>query len=78
MIPKTGETSGSFRNMVTSKSRSDKTAWEQKQLDDKENPSSDIWKCVKGWLGWSGGGTPSKLYGDKSSWPVLYDEQVFP
>ena len=73
----------SLRNMVTSKSRSDKTAWEQKQLDDKENSSTDIWKYVKGWLGWGGGGTPTKLYSEgkmvtsPAGLSVLCGEQVF-
>ena len=54
----------SLRNLVTSKSRSDKVEWEQKKLDDKENTPTDIWKCVKSWLGWGGGGTPTQLYSE--------------
>ena len=34
----------SVRNRVTSSIRTDKAAWEQKKLNDKENPPSDIWK----------------------------------
>ena len=50
--------------MVTSKSRSDKAEWEQKKLDDKENTVTIIWKWVKSWLGWGGGGTPTQLYSE--------------
>ena len=52
----------SLRNLVTRKLRSDKAAWEKEKLDDNTNTSTDIWRCVKGWLGWGGGGTPTKLY----------------
>ena len=52
----------SLRNIVTRSSKADKAAWEKKKLDDKVNSSTDIWKCVKGWLGWGSGGTPTKLY----------------
>ena len=52
----------SLRNLVTKRSRLDKTEWEKKKLNDKQNSSSDIWKSVKGWLGWNGGGTPTQLY----------------
>ena len=54
----------SLRNLVTSRSRSDKAEWEQKKLDDKENTPTDIWNCVKSWLGWGGGGTPTQLYSE--------------
>ena len=39
----------SLRNQVTGKSRADKTQWEQQKLDN----SNDMWKTVKGWLGWT-------------------------
>ena len=51
----------SLRNQFTSRSRADKVAWEKERLDDQEHSSSDIWKTVKGWLGWGGGGAPTQL-----------------
>ena len=42
----------SLRNQATARSRSDKTNWEKKKLDDKENTSTQLWRTVKGWLGW--------------------------
>ena len=50
-----------LRNQVTAKLRGDKQKWEVKQLDLQENNSSDVWKTVKGWLGWETSGTPTQL-----------------
>ena len=52
----------SLRNQATASSRSDKKEWERKNLDNQANTSTDIWKCVKGWLGWSAGGPPTQLF----------------
>ena len=52
----------SLRNQATASSRSDKREWERKKLDNHANNSTDIWKCVKGWLGWGGGGPPTQLF----------------
>ena len=72
----------SFRNQVTAKSRADKTAWEREKLDHSANTSTDIWKTVKGWLGWGSAGTPTQLSVragcDKSSWVGYLHEQVLP
>ena len=51
-----------LRNQATAKSRSDKKNWDRKKLDDKTNMATDIWKSVKGWLGWGGGGPPTQLF----------------
>ena len=50
-----------LRNKVTGKCREDKRRWEREKLDAK-NSSTDIWKTVKGWLGWGILGTPSQLF----------------
>ena len=52
----------SLRNQVTAKSRTDQNEWEKKKLDDKENTSTEVWRTIKGWLGWGGGGTPTQLF----------------
>ena len=52
----------SLRNQVTARSRTDRNKWEKKKLDDKENTSTEVWRTVKGWLGWGGGGTPTQLF----------------
>ena len=51
-----------LRNQVTSKSREDKRKWEKMKLDPSENNSTDVWKTVRGWLGWGSAGTPSQLF----------------
>ena len=52
----------SLRNQVTGKGREDKKNWEENKLDPKENSSTDVWKTVKGWLGWGTSGTPTQLF----------------
>ena len=52
----------SLRNQVTSRSREDKRKWEEMKLDPRENSCSDVWKTVRGWLGWGSAGTPSQLF----------------
>ena len=52
----------SLRNQVIGRSRVNKKKWEEQKLDPKENSSTDIWKTVKGWLGWGTSGTPSQLF----------------
>ena len=54
----------SLRNLVTSRSRADKTDWEKEKLNDKENTPTEIWSRVKSWLGWGGGGTPTQIFSD--------------
>ena len=54
----------SLRNQVTAKSRADKKAWEKQKLDHTKNSATGMWKTVKGWLGWSGGGPPTQLFSD--------------
>ena len=57
----------SLRNQSTSSVRKDKRKWEaQKFSQNENNTSSDIWKSVKGFLGWNTGGPPSQLlYGGR-------------
>ena len=52
----------SLRNLVTSRSRAEKTEWEKNQLDDKENTPTEVWSRVKSWLGMGGGGTPTQIF----------------
>ena len=52
----------SLRNQVTAGSRSDNKEWEKKQLDDKENTPTSMWRTLKSWLGWGGGGPPTQLF----------------
>ena len=51
-----------LRNQTTAKVREDKKNWETKRFDDAVNSGTDVWKSVKGWLGWNSGGTPSQLF----------------
>ena len=52
----------SLRNKATAKVRADKKRWEQQKFNQDENTSTDIWKTVKGWLGWNSGGPPTQLF----------------
>ena len=54
----------SLRNQATAKSRADKKDWERHKFDDKENTPTDLWKSVKGWLGWGCGGPPTQLFSE--------------
>lgn len=54
----------SLRNQVTARLRAEKKEWDRKKLDHTENSSTDIWKSVKGCLGWGGGGPPTQLFSD--------------
>ena len=51
----------SIRNKTTASVRRDKRNWEAKKFSDDSISSGDIWKSVKGYLGWNTGGTPSQL-----------------
>ena len=52
----------SLRNLTTAKIREDKKKWEAQKLTREENSSTDIWRTVKSWLGWTGGGPPTQLF----------------
>ena len=48
-----------LRNQATSKSRKDKQNWEKKKLNLAQNNPTIVWKTIKSWLGWDGGGPPT-------------------
>ena len=52
----------SLRNLTTGRVRSDRKRWEEQKLAQDENCSTDIWRTVKGWLGWNTGGPPTQLF----------------
>ena len=54
----------SLRNQVTARTRADNKEWQRKQLDDKENSPTGMWRTLKSWLGWGGGGTPTQLFSE--------------
>ena len=53
-----------LRNQVTAKIRTDKREWEAEKLDHSKNNPTDMWKRVKEWLGWGGGGPPTQLFSE--------------
>ena len=53
-----------IRNQVTSLLRRVKKKWESDKLDLLQNNSSNVWKTVKGWLGWGSMGTPTQLFSE--------------
>ena len=52
--------------------RSDKKEWDRKKLNHANQNNTDLWKSVKSWLGWGGGGPPTQLFseGQLSSSPA--------
>ena len=53
-----------LRNQITNILRVEKKQWRENKLLEFGNDTSSIWKNVKNWLGWSGGGPPTKLMSD--------------
>ena len=51
MIQKTGDNSEHSGTLLPANQDLTKQHGKKEKLDDKENSSTDIWKCVKGWLG---------------------------
>ena len=52
----------SLRNQAVAMSRADERKWEGKKLDHSGNSSTDMWKTVKGLLGWGSSGPPTQLF----------------
>ena len=51
-----------LRNNVTSLVKGAKKAWETQQLDSLSNNATDLWRNVKGWMGWKKTGPPTQLF----------------
>ena len=51
-----------LRNRATGQQRADVRAWETGQLDHLSNSVTDLWRNLKGWLGWKNSGPPTKLF----------------
>ena len=49
------------RNSVNSILRKEKDLWQKKKLDECSEDSRSTWQNLKNWLGWRGGGPPTKL-----------------
>ena len=54
----------SLRNQTLTSLRNDETQWQKHQLNGSSNSPSDLWRSVKGILGWSSSGPPSQLLVD--------------
>ena len=54
----------SLRNLATAKIREDKKKWEEQRFSQDANSSTDVWRTVKGWLGWNTGGPPTQLFSE--------------
>ena len=68
---KTAATSGSqedwrvyrgLRNRCVSAQRMDRKKWEEKKLSSTENSPAQLWKSVKGIVGWNSSGPPTRLF----------------
>ena len=53
-----------LRNQINSRLRTEKKVWQQNKFDKYDHDSGKAWKNVLGWLGWTSGGAPTKLYSD--------------
>ena len=53
-----------LRNQVTARTRADNKEWQRKQLDDKENNPTGMWRTLKSWLGWGREGAPTQLFSE--------------
>ena len=51
-----------IRNKINNRLKNEKKNWQKSKLQSLDNDPSQIWKKVKGWLGWSSGGPPKKLF----------------
>ena len=51
-----------LRNRATQCIKKDKKVWEAQQLDNLRNTSVDLWRNVKGWMGWKNSGPPTQLF----------------
>ena len=67
----TGATSGSqedwrvyrgLRNICVSAQRKDRQTWEEKKLSSTDNTPAQLWKSVKGIVGWNRSGPPTRLF----------------
>ena len=51
-----------IRNNVTRMVRKEKEKWQKEKMEHCQANSSNYWKNVMGWLGWTSSGSPTKLY----------------
>ena len=51
-----------LRNFATSCIKNAKKGWETLQLDSFSNNAKDLWRNVKGWMGWKNSGPPTQLF----------------
>ena len=51
-----------LRNQCVASQRMDRQIWEKRKLSSSENSPSNLWKSVKGIIGWSNSGPPTRLF----------------
>ena len=51
-----------LRNSVTTLIKRDKKTWEAQQLDSFSSDATNMWRNVKGWMGWKNSGPPTQLF----------------
>ena len=54
-----------LRNTVVSRTRTEESNWEKEQLDHLSNDPTNLWRNVKGWMGWKNTGPPTQLFVEK-------------
>ena len=52
----------SLRNFASQCIKNAKKGWETLQLDSFSNNATDLWRNVKGWMGWKNSGPPTQLF----------------
>ena len=51
-----------LRNRCVSSQRMDRKEWEKMKLSSRENTPAELWKSVKGIVGWNNAGPPTRLF----------------
>ena len=50
-----------IRNSLNNIQKQEKKNWQEKKLESFGNDTGSVWKNIKSWLGWSSGGSPTRL-----------------
>ena len=57
-----------LRNNINNRLKHEKKNYRRNKLESLDKNSSKAWKQFKGWLGWSSGGPPKKLFSDNKEY----------
>ena len=55
------ETYKLLRNTINNNLKTEKKSWQEEKIKSFGKDTSSVWKNIKNWLGWTSGGSPTKL-----------------